>query len=304
MHFLYKALVFIIPLTCTLCFGAVPRTTVNINQDNFSLWVGNGYTELPEPVTTEFSKEIWDIGANQFNVHWSPVGGDHGDCRAIYGSSGFSVKILGVADNKIEQGNINVTAGNPVPITTKAWISIEQTGGTQTQSKTQIFQCDLEAKTWWPQDTDYMLVAKVFVNINIPPPSCSLSVQSQLVMPTLSTSSNGNKEAKKTLPITVNCNNVSGIHYIPKVDLTLSTSSANEGNHVYDDDSITLKMLYGDDSSKSGEEWTADGSSNYSIGEILDGATKTVTPEVDAIVKSGAQAEKYDVNVTVMMNFK
>jgi len=288
-------------VSLSACCDDIPQMNVIISQANFEQWLGQGLQELPDRVEITLPQKVWDVGGSQFNFTWHTANGASlGQCAPVGDSTGLNVFLEGVNDKQIAQDNVDVTPKVPSPISTKAWIAISTNAGNITNMpKHQRYECDLQAKVWWPQFGPEV-VFKVFVDITIPPPACSLAVQPELKMPSL-TSDRDTVEA--TLPVTVSCRSVSGLHYTPKVNLTLNTSNPGIDGHLYEDNSVILKMLYGANDAQDGKEWMANSLSQYTMGVIKDGDSKTVTPVVQASRKKGGKAEKYDVKATIYMNF-
>ncbi|WP_152650853.1 hypothetical protein [Pantoea anthophila] len=288
---------------CTCSFGAAPTTIIDVNKSNFDKWLGKGFVKYPDKLSTKIASEIWDTSAQVINLSWIatiPAGGGMGSCKPIYGSSGFKVKIEGINDKQTVQDNIPAKPAGRV-ITTDFWVSIEQDTSVTLSSKTQSYECKLSTTNWSTMAQE--LAAKVVIKITIPPPSCSLSVPPSIEMPLLTTSPSEEKSVEKSLPISVECQVVSGIHYTPNVSLTLSTGTGNSGNHIYDDGKLMLKMLYGDHYADAGKEWLANGSASYQLGQISDGEKITVSPEVEATAEPGTPAQQYSAKAMITMNF-
>ncbi|MBD8216500.1 hypothetical protein [Erwinia persicina] len=93
------------------------------------------------------------------------------------------------------------------------------------------------------------------------------------------------------------------VKYRPKINLTLNTSSRGIDGHLNEDNSVILKRLYGVNDAQKGTEWMEKNLSQYTMGVIKDGNSKTVTPVVQATRKKRGRTEKYDVKATIYMNF-
>lgn len=89
------------------------------------------------------------------------------------------------------------------------------------------------------------------------------------------------------------------VKYRPKINLTLNTSSRGIDGKLNEDNSVILKLLYGANDAQKGMEWMERTLSQYTMGVIKDGNSKTVTPVVQAARKKRGRTEKYDVKATI-----
>ncbi|ELM3739081.1 hypothetical protein [Yersinia ruckeri] len=293
-YFMMKVVYFLLLFTASFMVVAeAPQTVLNINESNFERYVNKEHQPLDEPVIIAVAPSVL---AGQPNVN---VGVMWDSCKPLNGSSGFNISITGFRD-KDETHDSYEFSTEILSFHTKVWMTLEEVSSSPVISKTQSYECDVLGTRTWPSGLDNQPIARLIINIDVPPPSCSISVPKTITVPPVSKK---NPQSTIVLPVQLTCEKMDVIHYVPDVSLTLTSDADNSNGHLLEDDSLVLKMLYGSDvPTQEGNEWAADGDKKYPVGQ-MDGQTKNVTPVIQATIKEGAVPEVRKINATLTINF-
>lgn len=288
-----KSVCFLLLFTTSFIATAVPETVVNISKSDFERYINKEHQLLDTPVTITAEPAVL---AGQPNVNVAVM---WDSCKPLKGSSGFNVSITGFRD-KDETHDSYEFSPDELSFQTKVWMTLKDVSSSPVTSKTQSYECDVLGSRSWPSGWDNKPIAKLIINIDIPSPSCSISVPKTITVPPVSKK---NPQSIIVLPVQLTCEKMDVIHYVPDVSLTLTSDADNSNGHLLEDNSLVLKMLYGSDvPTQEGNEWVADGDRKYPVGQI-DGQTKNVAPVIQATIKDGAIPEVRKVNATLTLNF-
>ncbi|MBP2167369.1 hypothetical protein J2125_000561 [Erwinia toletana] len=275
-----------------LAFGAVPETQLHINETNFKRYINHEKVELDEKIIVRVDESILAGQSASVEVQWA-------GCKAQGGSSGFDVQLIGLRDLPEVHDSYQLKPGE-AQFQTSAWITITRKRSEEIISKRQVYECNLLGTEYYPVSIKDKLIAKLIVTIEVPRPSCSITVPATIKVPAVSRK---NPQSRVALPVELTCERADQFQFIPDVSLTLTSDAHDAHGHLLEDDNLTLQMLYGSDvPAQEGNEWLADGEQKYPAGKI-NGESKTVTPVIKATIKEGAAPEVRKVNATLTMNF-
>ena len=289
MYKLLQYTIFLILISAVECFAAVPETILSVNDDNFRDWVGKKDVLLPEPITIEVEPSLITMSTT-VNLEW-------GKCTSIQGGGDFALEVKGINNLMQIADSVQLEKGNTKHIT-KAWLTLTRNTSGDYASSKQKYSCPVLGTIYYPVSITKEPVSYLIVEITIPPVSCELSAPSIITMPALSKK---NTTSINPLPLTVRCESVDPFSAPASVNLT--ATGENSSSHLYDDDNVTMDILYGDDSSNPGGIWRADGFSEYPVG-VLNGNQVTVLPIIRAIMKENASPGQYKTSIIVNLNIE